>query len=57
MLIEVVADVVEAFENVFWLVTLAVRPVTLLQPEPTEVFVPATKLTAEHYDGRRVESA
>lgn len=57
MLIEVGADVVEAFENVFWLVTLAVRPVTLLQAEPTEVFVPATKLTAEHYDGRRVESA
>jgi hypothetical protein len=48
MLIDDVADV-EAFENMFWLVTVAVKPVTLLQPNPTELFVPATKLTAEHY--------
>ena len=49
MLIDDVADV-EEFENMFWLVTVAVKLVTLLQPNPTELFVPATKLTAEHYD-------
>ena len=50
MLIVAVVDEVDMFANVFWLVMVAVRPVTLLQPDPTELFVPATKLTAVHYD-------
>lgn len=54
VLIDEVADEEEALENIFWLVTVAVRPVTLVQPDPTELFIPATKLTAEHYDGVRV---
>ena len=48
MLIDAVVDVVETLENMFWLVMVAVNPVTLLQPGPTELFVPATKLTAAH---------
>lgn len=31
-----------------WLVMLAVRPVAFVQPEPTVVFEPATKLTTAH---------
>jgi hypothetical protein len=50
MLIVAVVDEVDMFANVFWLVMVAVKPVTLLQPEPAELFVPATKLTAAHYD-------
>jgi hypothetical protein len=50
MLIVAVVDEVDVFANVFWLVMVAVKPVTLLQPDPTELFVPATKLTAAHYD-------
>jgi hypothetical protein len=50
MLIDAVVDVVDAFENMFWLVMVAVKPVTLLQPDPTVLFVPATKLTAAHCD-------
>jgi hypothetical protein len=43
-------DEVDIFVNVFWLVMVAVKPVTLLQPDPTELLVPATKLTAAHCD-------
>jgi hypothetical protein len=49
MLIIAVVDEVDMFANVFWLVMLAVKLMTLLQPDPTELFVPATKLTAAHY--------
>ena len=48
MLIVAVVDEVDMFANVFWLVMVAVKPVTFLQPDPTELFVPATKLTAAH---------
>ena len=37
-----------ALLNAFWLVIVAVRPVALEQPEPTEELEPATKLTAAH---------
>jgi hypothetical protein len=52
MPIDAVADVVDAFENMFWLVMVAVKPITLLHPDPTDVFVPATKLTAVHCEDK-----
>ena len=37
----------------FWPVIVAVKPVTLLQADPTEEFVPVTKLTAAHYENKQ----
>lgn len=50
MLVVAVVDEVDVFANVLWLVMVAVKPVTFLQPDPTELFVPATKRTVAHYD-------
>lgn len=36
--------------NASWSVTIATRPVAFLQPEPTVVFIPETKLTVEHWE-------
>jgi hypothetical protein len=56
MPIDAVADVVDAFENMFWLVMVAVKPITLLHPDPTDVFVPATKLTAVHCEDKSAQT-
>ena len=37
----------------FWPVIVAVKPVTLLQADPTEEFVPVTKLTAAHFENKQ----
>ena len=41
-------EVVDALVNMFWFVMVAVNPVTFVQPDPIELFVPVTKLTAAH---------
>ena len=49
MPVAAVVDEVDVFANAFWLVMVAVKPVALLQPDPTELFVPGMKRTAAHY--------
>ena len=39
----------------FWLVMVAVRPVTLVQLEPTVLFTPLMKLTAAHCKVRELD--
>lgn len=38
----------ELVSKLFWSVTTAVKPVTLVQLEPTVELTPVTKLTAAH---------